>query len=176
MKLFRDDMNVDIASPLSAAECMLRLRERTDPLWKFWGQPVVGNFSGNAVVSLQKRKFYANPLQTVLRIKMVQKDGGTLLRCRPGIGVAIKILMGIWLSIFLISGGMFFAMSLYDMIASDTPQYPRDTVGVMGFPGLFIFAIALYTFGRWWGRRDREYLVNFVKNTVSGHCIAGFHP
>lgn len=171
MGLFRNGTEVDIATSLSAVECTRRLRENTDPLWKIWGRPVVGDFKKASRASLRKRIYYSNPLQTILRVEFDQTDSGTLLRCRPGIGTFIKVIISVWLSIFLLAGGVFFAVSIYDMFLSIRPIYERDVFGVIGFWGVLLFAVGLYLFGRWMSRRDREYLVKFVENTVSGRSI-----
>ena len=108
MKILRDRMEIDIESPLSSVECMHRIRERTDSIWKFWGHRVVSTFNNESTFYLRKRKLYANPLQTILKIKIIDNELCTLMQCRTGISNTMKVIINTWLLIFLPSGGVFF--------------------------------------------------------------------
>jgi len=165
IKIFNSVPEEDIVTSLSRDECIRRLREHTDPAWKIWGQPVIGNF-GKSAIFLRKRKYYSNPLQPILRINVDYVHGKTLIRSRFEVNTLIRVIILIWMTLFLFIGGAFASLSIYDLLLSDAPLYARDIFGIFCFISVLSLASTIYRFGKWLSRKDQAYLLNFVRSLV----------
>ena len=167
MGLFRDSTEITIISPLSPTECILRLRQKTIPFWKFWGRPVIGRFKGNATAFLRRRKrirtFCGIWSLAYLKIKMTKNNNGTSVQCRPGIYFIHKITLSMIYPFYVYSYFEIFN----DPIFSELPQDGKDFFIKSFYLILFVFIPFFYIILIFFYNKDKRYLINFVKENLS---------
>ena len=139
--------DIDLISPLSREECATRLRTGIGGQWSF-GNPAMGSIEG---WKLRIHRPGRNSLRLYLRATLEEEGEGTRLRCRIGRD-ASQILSSIVFLIFVIA-------FLFMKVA-----YGGQSVGAE--PLIAIFAVAIVVGGYYWGNRDRDVLLDFMRTTV----------
>jgi hypothetical protein len=143
------------------------LQENTDPLWKLFGsKPVVGRVSPGKF-SGYKRIFYGNSFRTIVFADVSPGNGGTVLTLRFGMSRFVVPFMTFWFTGVLLTGGAASIMAVKDFIEGKSRT--GEWIAFIVPPLMIIFGIALVAFGRWLGRDERPFLIDFFKNTLSAN-------
>jgi hypothetical protein len=155
-------MTVDLISPLSAEECVQRLRFKTA---EGWSGSVVGSV-GETSFRLRKRIGYRNSFQTSLYGKIIAEDGQTRLHCRAGLHPFVRVFMTVWFGVVSIGCG---AMVIR---AIDLLRIGHGSLLSNGWQGAAVpffmlgFGVTLIGAGRHLARDERDFLIDYVRRAV----------
>ncbi|HEY1385674.1 MAG TPA: hypothetical protein VGF43_18765 [Dongiaceae bacterium] len=152
----------ELVSPLSIIECTDRLRSATQSEWAIFGtRPVVGKV-GEKSFRLRKRlKMSRNSFQTYLSAKLSSEGMSTRLTCRFGMHPFVVVFMIVWFGGVTAGaiGSLVFGLRHYSSgtMPSAGPLVPW---------GMVVFGIALVGVGRAMARGERQFLLDFLRETV----------
>lgn len=151
----------ELVSPLSIIECINRLRSATQSEWAIFGtSPVVGKV-GEKSFRLRKRlKMSHNSFQTHLSASLSSEGTSTRVTCRFGMHPFVVIFMIVWLG--AVTGGAI--GSLVFGLRHSNGTMP-SAAGLVPW-GLALFGIVLVGVGRGMARGEREFLMDFLRQTV----------
>jgi hypothetical protein len=156
----------DLISPLPRLECVRRLREMTDRVWKvFGGKPVIG-YVGESSLRLSKRIMGGNSFQDCLHATLVEEPDQTRLRCRVGMHPLVSAFIVVWFGGVLLMGGAMSAEIIADWLAAHDPIPPGRWLGI-AVPLLMLgMGVAVVKIGKHLARDERVFLLDFLRRTI----------
>ena len=154
----------ELIAPLSPEECVTRLNDKVGGM--FGDSPVVGSV-GTRSLRLRKRLHNANnSFQTYLRATLNGEGKATRLSCRFGPHPAVVAFMLFWL-VFATAIGIAFVSLGGQAEGGDVPMAVRF------MPFLMLpFGIALFIGGRYWARHERQFLLDFLHETLDARLLS----
>jgi hypothetical protein len=147
--------DLEFKTPLSPAECIRCLKEDIRPLWIPFGNQRAVGWIGRDAFSISIRTGYRNSFREILRGKMTaMSDGGTQVLCSFGMSRFVLAFLFVWF-------GMLIAMSV-NLISSFSENWQAFTVPL----AMFGAGIGIVVLGRFFARRERANLVEFIRLTL----------
>ena len=141
------------------------MRENTDPLWKLFGsKPVVGRVSRGRFTGY-KRIIYGNSFRTFVWADVNPGSRGTVLTLRVGMSRFVIPFMAFWFTGVILIGGSASVMAVKDFLEGNSNN--GEWIALIVPPLMIAFGVALVAFGRWLGRNERPFLIEFIKSTLS---------
>lgn len=164
---WRKPRTVTFWTDLSPDNCLRQLREQTDQ-----AELTIFSFSGykgsKAVLltsdghefKLWKRRYYHNSFAPIFFGILEAQSRGTLIRGHFDMHRLVKLFMMIWLGFATLIGTPLFVQTLAGDMHGD------NWVGLIVPPALVLWGILLPEFGRWMGRSEERYLLDFLETTL----------
>lgn len=159
--------SMDLTSQLSPEQCVERLRASVDAPFDFFGsKEVVGSIRAGAFAG-QKRIGYRNDFQTVVTAKFYPMGRATTVSCKFGMSRWVTAFMTFWLGGVSIIGVFLILNGLLDQGA------PLDSrlAFIFGPTIMLGGAYLLLRFGRWLARDERQFLIDFLCETLQAQPI-----
>jgi hypothetical protein len=158
-----------LTSPLPIAVCVDRLRgAMADGVGSFPAAPVRGAVDENwlqLVKVLQKGS--QNSFQTYLRATLRGESSTTRLACRIGPHPLVIVFTLIWLAFALAIAIVSTLLGLKSQVTGGAIQF-----GLV-IPFLMIpMGIAILGFGRFMARNERQFLLDFLRDTIEARSLA----
>jgi hypothetical protein len=153
----------ELVSPLSIIECTNRLRLAAQSEWAIFGTgPVVGKV-GEKSFRLRKRlkMMTRNSFQTYLFARLSSEGMSTRLTCRFGMHPFVIAFMIVWFS--GVTAGA--AGSLVSGLRHHSNGAMPSAVTLVPW-GMVVFGIVLVGVGRAMARGERQFLLDFLRQTV----------
>jgi hypothetical protein len=150
-----------LISPHDVNECLARLGPHVDTsFFGFGTQPFLGKLTP-ARLAIHKRIHYRNGFQTWLEATFEPFHGGTRLNTDIGMNRFTIFFGFFWFAIVLISI-LFLSLPTAIRYGGSKQALP----GILVPPGMFIFGVILFFFGRWLARNEETELLTFLENTI----------
>jgi len=167
-------LQISLHTGLSIEECQRRLIEGVDfprrTLASFSGyrgsKPVLGRIEGHGI-ELSKRKYYHNASAPVFFGSLSPQPRGTRIEGHFDSPRWIRIFWRFWCaSVFLIVLPVFFFVTR-DILRGRMPLNESAWVGLLVPPFMLAIGGLMPKFGRWLGRNEEKFLLEFVKTTLA---------
>jgi hypothetical protein len=118
----------------------------------------------------RKRLWYRNSFQTRLSADLKGEGGQTRIYCRISMHPLVAAFMAVWLTFVVLIGGVVVIESMV-ALASEA-QTPKEVWLGVGVPPLLLaFGFGLLRFGRYLARGERQFLIDFVGQTVGARDV-----
>ena len=124
---------------------------------------VVGSVKGHAF-RLQKRRYYRNDFAPYFYGRFLSQEGGTRIEGYFDFGRFTKIFWSIWMTVVI----LFAAIALIFWLSGETSIPSSDWWAALVLPGLIMFGIILPKFGRWLGRNEETFILEFLQRIFVG--------
>lgn len=155
-------MIVDLISPLSAEECVQRLRFKTA---EGWSGSVVGSV-GATSFRLRKRIGYRNSFQISLYGKIIDESGQTRLHCKVGLHPLVRAFLTVWFGGVSIGCGAM-AIRTIDLLRNTHGALPANGWQALAVPfGMLGFGVVLVRSGKYLARDEPDFLIDFVRRAL----------
>lgn len=146
--------------------CVKRLQVEIDGPWaRFGSRPVMGRVSDSSL-RIWKRIRYRNSFQTCLSAKLVEQDGRTRIGCRFSLHPFAVVFMAVWFGAVVLIGGMVIVVSTVAFLADPSAVPPFVWLGLAIPIVMIAFGIGLIRFGRYLARDERQFLLEFLRQTI----------
>jgi hypothetical protein len=164
---------VVLHTDIGVSECLNRIRESIDEerrtIFSFSGyagsKKILGKIDGNKI-RLQKRRYYHNSFSPYFYAMVSPDSHGTRIEghfdCLP----FVKIFMRIWLGIVVVVAGITLVLTLKDHLGGRAHLAGEDYTVVLVPQGMVLFGLLLPRFGRWLGRNEESYILDFLQRTL----------
>ncbi len=152
---------VALASPLSPAECIRRLRAQVDETEAMFGPQAVFGWFEKDKAQLRLRYRGNNTFSTVLRVRFVPQGSGANLICQTGTGPLGLGLLLVWCVGLALAWIVLLGLIVYGRFTSDPPDLNARNV-LVGFPGVIIVSLLIGAGGRLMARPQDQVLLEFV--------------
>ena len=151
-----------LTSPLSAEECMRRLRGSVRSDWATFSSAAVLGKVGDTSFRIRKRPspFVRNSFQTHLYARVERLGSQTQITCRIGMNRFIAVFTMSWFAFVLAFASVAGGATLFSASKGDAAITLAISVG-MGFLGT-----GLVRWGRFMSRGDRSFLLAFLRTTI----------
>jgi hypothetical protein len=164
--------DMELVSPQPLDECIRRIEERMNApmsvLALAEARPVIGRFRGSQLHA-RRRSFYRNLF--FLSARFSSEAGQTRISCRFSTHPAAAGYMTFWLAAVTLLGGVMAFAVIADVASHRAPMRGVEWEAIV-IPVLMIaFGVGLVRFGRWRARGDREFLLNFLLQTVQARLL-----
>jgi hypothetical protein len=161
-----------LRSDLAPDECMRRIEASTEPgsrtIFSLSGykgsKPLLVKFEGNQF-ALWKRRYYRNDFAPYFFGTLSPDNQGTRLEGHFDMNRWTKIFMRIWIAFAL----LFSVPVLFAMLSR--PIQGNAWVGILFPIGFILFGIFLPKFGRWLGRSEEKFMVEFLEATLAAQPV-----
>ena len=159
-------MKIQITTGLSREACKEKLLSHIDTgLGASWYSigPIVGTIKGDNIVIQKRTAFFTNSFGRFFYGRMTSENHKTIIEGQFKLFTPIKWLLGITFIVYLVM----FSMLIYGI--SISPALTEELIfGFLGMIGMFIFACAIYAFGRFRSLAEEEYLVELLRSILEG--------
>jgi hypothetical protein len=164
---------VVLHTDIGVSECLNRIRESIDEerwtIFSFSGyagsKKILGKIKGNKI-RLQKRRYYRNSFSPYFYAMVSPESHGTRIEghfdCLP----FVKIFMRIWLGFVVVLGCFIYVLMLEDLLTGRAHRRADIYLGILVPPGLVLFGLLLPRFGRWLGRNEESYILDFLQRAL----------
>jgi len=162
----------ELISPISRQECVARLHDAVGSRWSLFDtKPAIGRV-GESSFSIRKRlrASFHNSLQTYLTGRLKADGAATRLLCRFGMHPFVIGFMAIWF-------GMLVCFTIAAIVALARGAIAQSNgMIVVGHVMMWIFGIGLVAFGRFLARNERQFLLDFLQQTIDARPVARPEP
>ena len=155
---------LELRSPFMPSECIDLLRQNTDPAWNLFGsKPVVGTVR-NQKFTGYKRIWYGNSFRTFIFSRITPEVGGSRIAIRFGISPFVMVFMTFWWTGLLLIGGAILIQTSVALVKGHTQvvQWMGIVIPIL----MAAFGVGIFIFGRWLGRNERAFLIEFVRTVL----------
>lgn len=165
---------ISLHTDLGIEECQRRLTEAVDfpqrTLISFSGyrgsKPVLGRIEGQRL-ELRKRKYYRNDFAPVFFGIISRQARGTSIEGHFDSPRWIKIFWGFWSAfVFLLVTPIFFLIAR-EILLGRVPLVGSTYLGLLGPPFILFVGAFMPLFGRWIGRNEEKFLLEFLRRTLA---------
>jgi hypothetical protein len=155
----------DLMTRFSRQQCAERINEATGSGWNpFGGSAVIGKAGKGGGALAWNRRFVRNSFRPVLRLRFKAVEGGTLVRCRIGLGAFTLGFSILWCGLALLTARY---ATLPYLLALLQGRPVSDDVFTAWFPVIMLGFFAIMALGgRMLAGGDDELLLNFVRKRL----------
>jgi hypothetical protein len=121
----------------------------------------------DATFRLQKRRYWRNDFAPNLYGKIKAGDGGSRIEAYFDVSRWVKFFMRIWLGGVFLFGGPIFVLSALDFLPGRHYTSGDKWVGLTVLPVMVLWGFLLPRIGRWFGKGDERFLLEFVQQTLA---------
>ncbi|MGA2204972.1 MAG: hypothetical protein ABSG40_23795 [Terriglobales bacterium] len=129
-------------------------------------RPVLGKVDGNTFI-LQKRRYSRNDFAGRFYERFEPEVGGTRIEGHFDSPPWAKWFMRIWLAGVILLGSPVFVMTVIDIVRGTHQMGDGRWIGLIVPPAMVLFGIILPKLGRLLGKRDEQYILDHVRNTLA---------
>jgi hypothetical protein len=159
-------------SPLSPSAAESALRSAVDEehrtllsLSGYKGEkPVLGNIESSQF-RVQKRRYSRNDFAGHFYGRIQAESSGSRIEGYLDWPKWARWYMRIWLTFAVLVGIPLFAETLWNIL-SGKALWADDWVGIVVPPGLILFGLVMPEIGRLFGKKDRQFLVEYVHHSL----------
>lgn len=158
----------ELVSPLSLAECTAQLRAVVQSEWMIFGSSKVVGHVGEKSFRLRKRLHrMRNSFQTYLFAKLTSEGASTRLTCRSGPHPFVIVFMIIWFGGVTAGAVGTLGVGLRQAGSGTMPS------AFLLIPwAMVVFGIGLVGVGRRMARGERQFLLDFLRETIAAQPSA----
>ena len=166
--------SITLHTALGIEECQRRLTEGVDfpqrtiaSLSGYRGnKPVLGRIEGHRL-ELRKRKYYHNDFAPVFFGSLSPQSRGTRIEGHFDSPRWVKIFWGIWCGFVLLLVMPIFIVTAREILRGGERLNNIAYVGLLVPAFMLLVGGFMPKFGRWIGRHEEVFLVEFLKNTLA---------
>jgi len=130
------------------------------------GRPILGQVGENTF-RLRKRRYSRNDFAGNFYGRFEPEQGGTRIEGYFDMPRWAKYFMRIWLTGAVLIGTPIFVGTLWDIAIHGDYITGDKWVGLLVPPSLVLYGIVLPSLGRLFGKRDREFILQHIQNTLA---------
>ncbi len=167
-------LQISLHTGLSIEECQRHLTEAVDfprrtlfSLSGYQGRKRVLGWVDNHEFELSKRKYYHNAFAPVFFGSLSPQPRGTRIEGHFDSPRWIRIFWGIWCAFVVVLVVPIFILMVRELLRGRMPLNESAWVGLLVPPFMLAIGGLMPKFGRWLGRNEEKFLLEFVKTTLA---------
>ncbi len=128
--------------------------------------PVFGEVTENTF-HLQRRRYWRNDFAPHLYGQIEAEARGSRVNAHFDVSPWVRMFMRIWLVVVALISGPIFVLSLLDLLTGSHHLTGDYVIGLIVPPAMILWGFLLPRIGRFFGRGDERFLLDFVQQTLA---------